>query len=82
MQSSVTICFNKGNVKHCEGSLTANVTMMTTMRQVRARGGIVIADEVQVGFGRAGTHMWAFQTYGEDVVPDIVTIGRYRESVS
>ena len=55
---------------------------MTTMRQVRARGGIVIADEVQVGFGRAGTHMWAFQTYGEDVVPDIVTIGRYRGSVS
>ena len=53
--------------------------MMTTMLQVRARGGIVIADEVQVGFGRAGTHMWAFQTYGEDVVPDIVTIGRYRE---
>ena len=53
--------------------------MMTTMLQVRARGGIVIADEVQVGFGRAGTHMWAFQTYGEDVVPDIVTIGTYRE---
>ena len=66
----------------CEGSLTALIlitTLMTTIRQVRARGGIVIADEVQVGFGRAGTHMWAFQTYGEDVVPDIVTIGTYRE---
>ena len=43
--------------------------------RVRAAGGIVIADEVQVGFGRAGTHMWAFQTYGEDVIPNIVTIG-------
>ena len=69
----------------CEGSLTAlilitTMMMMTTMLQVRARGGIVIADEVQVGFGRAGTHMWAFQTYGEDVVPDIVTIGTYTES--
>ena len=66
----------------CEGTLTALISitammMMTTMLQVRARGGIVIADEVQVGFGRAGTHMWAFQTYGEDVVPDIVTIGTY-----
>ena len=49
--------------------------------RVRAAGGIVIADEVQVGFGRAGTHMWAFQTYGEDVIPDIVTIGR-RLSIS
>ena len=35
-----------------------------------------IADEVQVGFGRVGSHMWAFQTYGQDVVPDIVTIGK------
>lgn len=44
--------------------------------QVREAGGVVIADEVQVGFGRVGTHMWAFQTYGEDVVPDIVTLGK------
>ena len=43
--------------------------------RVRKAGGVVIADEVQVGFGRNGTHMWAFQTYGEDVIPDIVTIG-------
>lgn len=39
-------------------------------------GGVCIADEVQVGFGRVGTHMWAFQLYGEDVVPDIVTLGK------
>merc|ERR1719336_366663 len=44
--------------------------------RVRAAGGLVVADEVQVGFGRAGTHMWAFQTYGEDVIPDIVTIAK------
>lgn len=43
-------------------------------RHVRAAGGVCIADEVQVGLGRAGTHFWAFETQG--VVPDIVTIGK------
>jgi 4-aminobutyrate aminotransferase-like enzyme len=43
-------------------------------RHVRAAGGVCIADEVQVGFGRVGTHFWAFQTQG--VVPDIVTMGK------
>ncbi|HNP86378.1 MAG TPA: aminotransferase [Kouleothrix sp.] len=41
---------------------------------VRAVGGLCIADEVQVGFGRMGTHFWAFQT--QRVVPDIVTLGK------
>lgn len=43
---------------------------------VRKAGGIFIADEVQVGFGRVGTHFWAFQLQGEDFVPDIVTMGK------
>jgi len=41
---------------------------------VRAAGGLCIADEVQVGFGRLGTHFWGFET--QDVVPDIVTMGK------
>jgi len=41
---------------------------------VRAAGGVCIADEVQVGFGRVGTHYWAFET--QNVVPDIVTLGK------
>ena len=41
---------------------------------VRASGGVCIADEVQVGFGRVGSHFWAFETQG--VVPDIVTMGK------
>ena len=41
---------------------------------VRNAGGICIADEVQVGFGRVGSHWWAFQL--QDVVPDIVTMGK------
>jgi 4-aminobutyrate aminotransferase-like enzyme len=41
---------------------------------VRGKGGLLIADEVQVGFGRVGSHMWAFQESG--VVPDIVVMGK------
>jgi 4-aminobutyrate aminotransferase-like enzyme len=41
---------------------------------VRAAGGVCVADEVQTGFGRAGTHFWMFET--QDVVPDIVTLGK------
>ncbi|CAN5535403.1 aminotransferase class III-fold pyridoxal phosphate-dependent enzyme [soil metagenome] len=43
-------------------------------QHVRAAGGVCIADEVQVGFGRVGTHFWGFETQG--VVPDIVTMGK------
>jgi alanine-glyoxylate transaminase/(R)-3-amino-2-methylpropionate-pyruvate transaminase len=41
---------------------------------VRAAGGLCIADEVQAGFGRTGTHFWGFETQG--VVPDIVTMAK------
>jgi 4-aminobutyrate aminotransferase-like enzyme/Ser/Thr protein kinase RdoA (MazF antagonist) len=41
---------------------------------VRAARGVCIADEVQVGFGRLGTHFWGFET--QDVVPDIVVLGK------
>jgi 4-aminobutyrate aminotransferase-like enzyme len=43
-------------------------------RYVHEAGGVCVADEVQVGFGRSGTHFWAFETQG--VVPDIVTLGK------
>jgi 4-aminobutyrate aminotransferase-like enzyme/Ser/Thr protein kinase RdoA (MazF antagonist) len=42
--------------------------------QVRAAGAVCIADEVQTGFGRTGSHFWMFETQG--VVPDIVTMGK------
>jgi 4-aminobutyrate aminotransferase-like enzyme len=41
---------------------------------VRATGGVTIADEVQTGFGRTGTHFWAFEA--QEVVPDIVVMGK------
>jgi 4-aminobutyrate aminotransferase-like enzyme/Ser/Thr protein kinase RdoA (MazF antagonist) len=40
----------------------------------RAAGAVCVADEVQVGFGRVGSHFWGFQAQG--VVPDIVTMGK------
>lgn len=41
---------------------------------VRGAGGVCIADEVQTGLGRIGTHMWAFQQHS--VAPDIVVLGK------
>jgi len=43
-------------------------------RAVRDAGGVCIADEVQTGLGRIGTHFWAFEAH--DVVPDIVVMGK------
>ncbi len=45
-----------------------------TYEHVRAAGGVCIADEVQTGFGRTGTHYWGFETQG--VIPDIVTMAK------
>lgn len=45
-------------------------------RYVHNAGGVFIADEVQVGFGRVGKHFWGFQLQGKDFVPDIVTMGK------
>ncbi|KAK3090547.1 hypothetical protein FSP39_012605 [Pinctada imbricata] len=43
-------------------------------KYVHDAGGVMVMDEVQVGFGRVGTHYWAFQPQG--VIPDIVTMGK------
>lgn len=40
-----------------------HVTESDKYRLMEECGGIVIADEVQVGFGRVGDHWWAFQQY-------------------
>ena len=41
---------------------------------VKKDGGLCIADEIQIGFGRMGSHFWGFES--ESVVPDIVTMGK------
>ena len=42
--------------------------------RVRAAGGLLIADEVQSGFGRMGTAFWGHRHHG--VTPDFITIGK------
>ena len=50
-----TVVFPDGYLKHA-------------YEHVRAAGGVCIADEVQAGFGRTGTHYWGFETQG--VIPE------------
>ncbi|MEE3137675.1 MAG: aminotransferase class III-fold pyridoxal phosphate-dependent enzyme [Gemmatimonadota bacterium] len=57
-----------GQIEPPQGYLTA------AYEHARAAGALCIADEIQVGFGRLGSHMWGFETQG--VVPDIVTLGK------
>jgi 4-aminobutyrate aminotransferase-like enzyme/Ser/Thr protein kinase RdoA (MazF antagonist) len=59
---------NAGGVPLPDGYLTA------VYDAVRRTGGVCIADEVQVGYGRLGEFFWGFQQQG--VVPDIITIAK------
>ncbi len=43
-------------------------------RYIHAAGGLCIADDVQTGFGRVGTHFWGFEM--QDVIPDILVLGK------
>jgi len=45
-----------------------------SFQKVRKSGGLCIADEVQIGFGRMGDYFWGFET--QDIIPDIVTMGK------
>jgi 4-aminobutyrate aminotransferase-like enzyme/Ser/Thr protein kinase RdoA (MazF antagonist) len=59
---------NAGGITLPDGYLAA------VYGQVRARGGVCIADEVQVGYGRLGHHFWGFEQ--QHVVPDIITVAK------
>ncbi|CAK9144498.1 unnamed protein product [Ilex paraguariensis] len=48
--------------------------MPAAYSSVKKAGGICIADEVQSGFARTGSHFWGFEAHG--VVPDIVTMAK------
>lgn len=43
-------------------------------RAVRAAGGVCIADDVQTGYGRIGSHFYGFAA--QEVTPDIVVLGK------
>ncbi len=71
-QVSAFIC---ESLQGCGGQMPLPEGYLSEVYQrVRSAGGVCIADEVQVGFGRSGTHMWAFEQ--QNVVPDIVTLGK------
>ena len=48
--------------------------LRSAFEHTRAAGAVCVADEVQVGFGRVGTHWWGFEAQG--ATPDIVTLGK------
>ena len=48
--------------------------LQAVYRAVRSGGGVTVADEVQVGYGRLGEWFWGFQQ--QEVVPDIVAVAK------
>ncbi|MEA2508315.1 MAG: hypothetical protein QOG21_397 [Actinomycetota bacterium] len=50
------------------------IYLQEVARRLREAGCLLVADEVQSGFGRIGTHLWSFEASG--VVPDFVTLGK------
>ncbi len=63
-----TVFTSDGNLVDPAGFLAPAVAA------IQAAGGLFIADEVQPGFGRTGSHFWGFARHG--VVPDVVTMGK------
>jgi 4-aminobutyrate aminotransferase-like enzyme len=63
------------SLQSCGGQIVYPVGYLReAFAAVREAGGVCVSDEVQVGFGRVGRHFWAFEL--QDVVPDIVTMGK------
>jgi 4-aminobutyrate aminotransferase-like enzyme/Ser/Thr protein kinase RdoA (MazF antagonist) len=50
------------------------VYLREAARRVRALGGLLVADEVQAGHGRSGSHLWSFQA--SRIEPDMVVMGK------
>ena len=74
--SATPAAFIVESLPGCAGQieLAAGLPAGGVRRHARNAGAVCIADEVQVGFGRVGSHFWGFETQG--VVPDIVTMGK------
>ena len=59
----------------CAGQIPLPEGYLKSAREYTHRaGGLLIVDEVQVGFGRVGADMWGFEN--QDVTPDIVVLGK------
>ncbi len=73
--STETAAFICEALPSCAGQIELPAGYLQTIYQAaRAAGAVCIADEVQTGLGRLGTHFWGFET--QAVTPDIVTLGK------
>jgi 4-aminobutyrate aminotransferase-like enzyme/Ser/Thr protein kinase RdoA (MazF antagonist) len=69
------LTFFAESIVGCAGQVVLQKEFMQQLvKDVRASGGIYVADEVQTGFGRVGYKFWGFELY--DVVPDMVILGK------
>jgi 4-aminobutyrate aminotransferase-like enzyme/Ser/Thr protein kinase RdoA (MazF antagonist) len=74
-QAKAPAAFITESLPGCAGQIVLpDGYLAAAFAPVRAAGGVCIADEVQVGFGRVGSHFWGFET--QAAVPDIVTLGK------
>jgi ethanolamine-phosphate phospho-lyase len=74
-QSTDLAAFISESILGCAGQVPLlDGYLPNIYEQIRKGGGYCIADEVQTGFGRVGTHFWAFQQ--QNVIPDMVVIGK------
>lgn len=63
------------SILSCGGQVVLPAGYLQQVYQVmHQEGALCIADEVQCGFGRVGSHFWGFQL--QSVVPDMVTLGK------
>ncbi len=72
---SPSMVFIHESLPSCAGQIVPHKDFfMDIYAEIKKRGGVCIADEVQTGLGRVGSHYWAFELY--TIAPDIVTIGK------
>lgn len=63
------------SVLSSDGLQLPDAAVLAAVRErARAHGALYIADEVQSGFGRTGSHWWGFERHGID--PDLVVLGK------
>jgi 4-aminobutyrate aminotransferase-like enzyme/Ser/Thr protein kinase RdoA (MazF antagonist) len=69
------IGFIAESILSCAGQISLPQGFLSNVYDaIRVKGGLCIADEVQTGFGRIGSHYFAFEQH--EVIPDIVTLGK------
>ena len=75
LQNNKVAAFIAEPILSCGGQLVLPDNYFSAIYdKVRKGGGVCIADETQVGFGRVGVHFWGFELQGVD--PDIVIMGK------